>query len=110
MFILHLRLIRCGSCHIPITGLGFPINGIIWLTILDTQFNTTGEILTREQSERLFPIVPLLEFEERIPQSLFSVVVDRDPVATNADDNRLIDFNYTEGGTLTLGGYPENMR
>lgn len=92
-----------------ITGLGFPINGVIWLTILDETYNLTGTVLTQQESELYFPIVPLLVTEQHIPQALFTVEVERDTSPDQGPNSR-IDFNYTEGGTLTLGGFPEGMR
>lgn len=92
-----------------ITGLGFPINGVIWLTILDETYNLTGTVLTQQESDLYFPIVPLLVTEQHIPQALFTVEVERDTSPDQGPNSR-IDFNYTEGGTLTLGGFPEGMR
>lgn len=89
-------------------GLGFPINGVIWLTILDETYNTTGSVLTREQSELYFPIVPLLVTERHIPRPLFTVDVERE---TELDSGPPVNvtFDYTPGGSLTLGGYPEGL-
>lgn len=91
------------------SGLGFPLNGVIWLTILDETYNLTGRVLTRQESEEYFPIVPLLVYEQHIPQPLISVQVERDPTP-DTGPTQGINFNYTDGGILTLGGYPEGMR
>ena len=91
------------------TGLGFPLNGVIWLTILDETYNRTGAVLTQQESEQYFPIVPLLVYEQHIPQPLFTVQVERD-MRPDLGPNVQKDFNYTDGGVMTLGGYPEGMR
>lgn len=88
------------------SGLGFPINGVIWLTILDETYNRTGSVLTQQQSDLYFPIIPLLVTEQHIPQAIFSVEVDRDNLP-DPGPNAGISFDYSPGGTLTLGGYPD---
>jgi hypothetical protein len=89
-------------------GLGFPINGVIWLTILDETYNLTGSVLTQQESDLYFPIIPLLVTEKHIPQALFTVDVERDTELDNGPPVN-ITFDYTPGGSLTLGGYPEGL-
>lgn len=88
-------------------GLGFPLNGIVWLEAITRYYNQTGQALSLNESAEYWPIVPLLFHEERIPRNLFSVEVDRNNetvVPTAATQ-----FDYTEGGTLTLGDFPEGL-
>lgn len=90
-------------------GLGFPLNGIIWLEYVSQYHNQTGEALPLNTSAQYWPIVPLLYHEGKISQNLFSVEVDRaDTSVTSTTDTNLA-FNYVDGGTLTLGDYPEQL-
>lgn len=86
-------------------GLGFPFNGNIYLQILQA-FEAAGRPLTAEQTQRFFPLVPLLEYQGQIDQALYSIVVDRlDSNAPLTADNQ---FNTVfSNGTLTFGYYPE---
>lgn len=90
-------------------GLGFPLNGIIYLQFIAQYYNQTGQALSLEESANYWPIVPLLYHEGRISRNLFSVEVDRDdPSITPTTDSSLA-FEYTPGGTLTLGDFPEQL-
>lgn len=90
-------------------GLGFPLNGIIWLQFVAQYYNQTGEALPLDQSAQYWPIVPLLYHEGRISRNLFSVEVDRDDNSVTATSDTSLAFDYTPGGTLTLGDFPEGM-
>jgi len=92
-------------------GLGFPINGEIWLEMLELEYNLTGRWLTPNESSAYYPIVPLLYAQGDISQQMFSLEVSRlGPDAIAADNSNPLDFNYTDnGGILTLGDYPEGM-
>jgi hypothetical protein len=90
-------------------GLGFPLNGIIWLEFIARYYNETGQPMPLEQSANYWPIVPLLYHEQRISRNLFSVEVDRDSNAVTSTASSATLFDYTEGGTLTLGDFPEQL-
>jgi len=90
-------------------GLGFPINGEIWLQMVELYYNTTGEWPTTAQSSAYYPIVPLMHAQGTIAANLFSLEVSRlGPRAIFESILYANNFNYTEnGGILTLGDYPE---
>ena len=57
-------------------GFGFPFNGVIYETIL-LGFAYSQQPLTAAQSQAFFPLVPLLNLQNKITQPIFSLVVDR---------------------------------
>lgn len=90
-------------------GLGFPLNGIIWLEFVSQYYNQTGQALDLETSANYWPIVPLLFHEGRISRNLFSIEVDRYNDSLTATSDSSAAFNYVDGGTLTLGDFPEQL-
>jgi hypothetical protein len=86
-------------------GLGFPFNGAIYVTILEA-FQAANQPLTAEETQRFFPIVPLLEYQGKIDQALFSIVVDRLDSEAPLTASNQFDTVFSNG-TLTFGGYPD---
>lgn len=97
-------------------GLGFPLNGNIWSDVVIGLYQQTKEPVPRSTSSSYFPIVPLLQVQNQIAASMYSLVVTR---LGPSDSNN----PKTSGGTLptspqatlssgvmTFGDYPENMR
>lgn len=87
-------------------GLGFPLNGDIFLTICEA-FNATGQPLSIQQASAYYPLVPTLQQQGLISSSIFSLVVDGIPGSLQAPSDETV-FNYTmANGTFTFGDYPE---
>lgn len=87
-------------------GLGFPLNGDIFLTVCEAA-NATGQPLSIQQASAYYPLVPTLQQQGQIQRSIFSLVVDRLPIDVQAPSDAVV-FNYTRAnGTFTIGDYPE---
>lgn len=87
-------------------GLSFPLNSAIFGAVTAAR-NESGTPLTATEAQQYYPLVPLLQLEGKIDQSIFGLVVDRIPadIVAPADANV---YNYTYGsGALTLGDFPE---
>lgn len=86
-------------------GLGFPLDGDIFITICEA-FNETGQPLSIQQASAYYPLVPTLQQQGKIQQNIFSLVVDRLPIDVEAPAE-VVAFNYTRAnGTFTVGDYP----
>lgn len=86
-------------------GLGFPLDGDIFLTICEA-FNATGQPLSIQQASAYYPLVPTLQQQGEINTAMFSLVVDRVPIDEQAPSDTTV-FNYTmANGTFTIGDYP----
>lgn len=87
-------------------GLGFPfLSDIFWSNIW--AHNATGTPLTASESQKFFPLVPLLHYQQKIEKPLFGILADRIPGNLIAPGDTTV-FNYTSGGgSLTIGDYPE---
>ena len=76
-------------------GLGFPLAGIIYPTVLIDLYENNIST-TVEQSQAFFPIVPLLAYQGKISQPLFSLLVNRLGPTQDADTADVFNATFSK--------------